>query len=559
MVAKHVTLAQTLLEAGLLSTEDLDRVNRNLEGETLLKALVKMKIVPEKDIALALAEKLGFPFVDLSTYNINLGAATLLSEEIARKYTVLPIAIEGNTLVIASADPTNVLDLDDLRVITGYTVKPVICTESAIEQAISKYSSMDKMVEDALDSVTPKSESEDSETGDEDEETSATEAPIIKLVDLILTEAVRSRAGDVHIEPQESEVKVRYRIDGVLTEGFVFPKKTQPGVISRLKIIAAMDIAERRLPQDGRFVLKVGQKNVDFRVASLPTIYGEKIVLRLLEKENLATKLEDLGFLHEEQRKFEQVFKRPYGAILVSGPSGSGKTTTLYVALELLNTPEKNLISVEDPVEYRLSGINQTQINPKAGLTFATGLRSILRNDPDVVMVGEIRDRETAQIAIESALTGHLVLSTIHTNDAPSAITRLTEMGVEPFLISSAVDCVVAQRLARRLCTRCKEPYSPSEAVLEEINLEQDPKETRIFYRPKGCSACGDTGYKGRIGLYEVLIVTEQIELLTIKHASSDEISEAAHSEGMKTLFEDGLEKVKQGLTSLEEIMRVAT
>ncbi|HEY4687007.1 MAG TPA: ATPase, T2SS/T4P/T4SS family [Candidatus Subteraquimicrobiales bacterium] len=559
MVAKHVTLAQTLLEAGLLSTEDLDRVNRNLEGETLLKALVKMKIVPEKDIALALAEKLGFPFVDLFTYNINLGAATLLSEEIARKYTVLPIAIEGNTLVIASADPTNVLDLDDLRVITGYTVKPVICTESAIEQAISKYSSMDKMVEDALDSVTPKSESEDSETGDEDEETSATEAPIIKLVDLILTEAVRSRAGDVHIEPQESEVKVRYRIDGVLTEGFVFPKKTQPGVISRLKIIAAMDIAERRLPQDGRFVLKVGQKNVDFRVASLPTIYGEKIVLRLLEKENLATKLEDLGFLHEEQRKFEQVFKRPYGAILVSGPSGSGKTTTLYVALELLNTPEKNLISVEDPVEYRLSGINQTQINPKAGLTFATGLRSILRNDPDVVMVGEIRDRETAQIAIESALTGHLVLSTIHTNDAPSAITRLTEMGVEPFLISSAVDCVVAQRLARRLCTRCKEPYSPSEAVLEEINLEQDPKETRIFYRPKGCSACGDTGYKGRIGLYEVLIVTEQIELLTIKHASSDEIREVAHSEGMKTLFEDGLEKVKQGLTSLEEIMRVAT
>ena len=558
MVAKHVTLAQTLLEAGLLSTEDLDRVNRNLQGETLLKALVKMKIVPEKDIALALAEKLGFPFVDLFTYNINLGAATLLSEEIARKYTVLPIAIEGNTLVIASADPTNVLDLDDLRVITGYTVKPVICTESAIEQAISKYSSMDKMVEDALDSVTPKSESEDSETGDEDEETSATEAPIIKLVDLILTEAVRSRAGDVHIEPQESEVKVRYRIDGVLTEGFVFPKKTQPGVISRLKIIAAMDIAERRLPQDGRFVLKVGQKNVDFRVASLPTIYGEKIVLRLLEKENLATKLEDLGFLHEEQRKFEQVFKRPYGAILVSGPSGSGKTTTLYVALELLNTPEKNLISVEDPVEYRLSGINQTQINPKAGLTFATGLRSILRNDPDVVMVGEIRDRETAQIAIESALTGHLVLSTIHTNDAPSAVTRLTEMGVEPFLISSAVDCVIAQRLARRLCTRCKEPYSPSEAILEEINLERDPKETLIFYRPKGCSACGDTGYKGRIGLYEVLIVTEQIELLTIKHASSGEIKEAAYSEGMKTLFEDGLEKVKQGLTSLEEIMRVA-
>jgi len=420
--------------------------------------------------------------------------------------------------------------------------------------AIGRYSRMDKTVEQVVESVAEDTEEVELLKG---EEKDAEEAPVVKLVNLLITEAARERANDIHIEPQETDVRVRYRIDGVLHEVMRAPKQVQRGVTARLKILSGMDIAERRIPQDGRFGLTVDDKAIDFRAATLPTIHGEKVVLRLLVKESIMMNLDDLGFLKEALEQFKSSFVKPYGAILVTGPTGSGKTTTLYGVLNVLNSPEKNIITVEDPVEYRLQGVNQVQVNPKAGLTFGSGLRSILRNDPDIVMIGEIRDEETALISVESALTGHLVLSTLHTNDAPSAITRLTEMGIEPFLTSSAVDCVVAQRLARRLCKHCKESYTPSLKSLEDIGFPLKGNKPPTLYRAKGCNKCNNTGYKGRVGIYEVMLVSENIERLTVERATTDEIKKVALSEGMKTLREDGFEKVLQGTISIEEIMRV--
>ncbi|MCL5292287.1 MAG: GspE/PulE family protein, partial [Actinobacteria bacterium] len=375
-------------------------------------------------------------------------------------------------------------------------------------------------------------------------------------VNLLLTQAVRDRANDVHIEPQEKDVKIRFRIDGVLHEIMRSPKKIQPGMTSRVKIMANMDIAQRRTPQDGRFGLTVDGKAIDFRVATIPTIHGEKIVLRLLQRESVMLNLDDLGFAAGTLEFFKSSLSRPYGAILVTGPTGSGKTTTLYAALNILNSIERNVITVEDPVEYRLASLSQVQVNTRTGLTFAAALRSILRHDPDIVMIGEIRDGETALIAIESALTGHLVLTTLHTNDAPSAITRITEMGVEPFLISSAVDCIVGQRLARRLCVHCRQPHEPDPDVVAEANLPTLDLPEK-FYRAKGCKMCGETGYRGRVGLYEVLLMNEEIERLTVERASSEDIYRAATKAGMRSLKLDGFEKVKQGITSLEELMRV--
>jgi type IV pilus assembly protein PilB len=383
------------------------------------------------------------------------------------------------------------------------------------------------------------------------------DAPIVKLVNSIITRGVRERASDIHIEPQEKDLRVRYRIDGVLQEVMRSPKSIQPGLISRFKIMAGLDIAEKRKPQDGHCSLTVSGKVYDFRVATLPTIYGERVVLRILAKESVLFDLDKLGFLPDSLEKFKNAYTKPYGAILITGPTGSGKSTTLYATLNVLNTPEKNIVTIEDPVEYRLPGINQVQVNPKIGFTFARGLRAILRTSPDIVMVGEIRDRETAEIAIEAALTGHLVFSTLHTNDAPSAISRLIEMGIEPFLVASAIDCVQAQRLARRLCAECKEPYKPTKKALEEIGFPLEDGEIPTLYRPKGCSKCNGTGYKGRIGIYEVMLVSETIERLAVEKATAEQIKKVALEEGMRTLRMDGFEKVRMGITSIEEVLRV--
>lgn len=555
MVVKETGLGRILVDAGLVDREQLKQVLDSQEDKTLIRTLVDSGLTTDKKIAEAISSELGLPLLNLTEYEVNPGAAAMLSEEITRKYLVVPVDFKENKLILAVADPTNVLVIDDLKIITSGDIDIVISAESEILSAIDRYSKVDRMVEDIVESVA--TDKKTAEVSVEEEREAAEKAPIAKLVDLIITEAVRSRANDVHVEPQEKDLRVRYRIDGVLKESVRSPKRIQAGIISRIKILAGMDIAERRMPQDGRFSLTVDGKDVDLRVATVPTIYGEKVVLRILQKEHAIVELEKLGFLENSLKRFETSFKKPYGAILVTGPTGCGKTTTLYASINILNEDVKNIITVEDPVEYRLAGINQVQVNVKAGLTFATGLRSILRNDPDIILIGEIRDEETALITVESALTGHLVLSTLHTNDAASSLTRLTEMGIEPFLTSSAVDCIVAQRLARRLCKHCKESYTPPRKALNEINFPLKEEKAPVLYRAKGCEKCDGVGYIGRIGVYEVLLVNEAIERLAVEEASSEEIKKAAAKEGMTTLWEDGLEKVRMGITSIEEVMRV--
>ncbi|MDH5225490.1 MAG: ATPase, T2SS/T4P/T4SS family, partial [Actinomycetota bacterium] len=455
---------------------------------------------------------------------------------------------------VAMSDPANVYALDDIRTITNRDVQPLVATAADVERAIQKYAGIDGQVE-ALASVAADS----LESEDEQLEAALEDAPIVKLVNAIMTQAVGDRASDVHIEPSEKNVRIRFRVDGVLHEPMPpAPKNIQGGLISRLKVMAELNIAEKRVPQDGRISMKVGGKGLDLRLATLPTVYGEKVVIRILDKSQALLKLEDLGFLEDPYKRFAQSFRKPYGAILVTGPTGSGKSTTMYSTLNILNEEDKNIITVEDPVEYRLNGVNQMQVNPKAGLTFASALRSILRADPDIVLIGEVRDKETATIAIEAALTGHLVLTSLHTNDAPSAITRLTEMDVETFLVASAIDSVVAQRLARKLCERCKVAYQPEEAELMAAGFPEWlwPEITQI-YRGQGCAACANTGYRGRMGLYEVMPMTEEIERLTVDRASSEVIKATAIQQGMISLRDDGLEKVRMGVTSIEEVARV--
>lgn len=551
-------LGDILIEKGLISEDQLNKALRKQRegGEPLGIVLVKSGLVSEVDLLKILAEQLNLDYIDLSEYKIDLGAVALIPESVARRNAVLPIGFEDSKLVVATANPTDVFIFDDLRMMTGLEIKPVVSTKEDILDAISRYSRAEDVMEQAI-GETKVGEVEVAEEEAEHLAEMVEEAPVVKLVNLIINQAIEDKASDIHIEPQEKDVRIRYRIDGVLHEMMRPPKRVQAGLVSRIKIMADMNIAERRVPQDGRIGLRVNGRAVDLRVTTLPTVYGEKAVLRILEKESILIKLEDLGFLPEALERFRSAFTKPYGAVLVCGPSGCGKTTTLYAALNILNSPEKKLITVEDPVEYKMPGVMQIPVNPRAGLTFATGLRAILRNDPDIVMIGEIRDRETAMIAIESALTGHLVLSTLHTNDAPSALTRLTEMGIEPFLSASAVDCVVAQRLARRLCSKCKEAYHPSVEALKKIGFPYKEKEKLTFYKAKGCGKCKDTGYKGRVGVFEVLVVSEEIERLTVDRSSTDEMMKQAIKEGMLVLKEDGFEKVRQGITSLEEIMRV--
>ncbi len=540
-------LGSFLVRGGVINNSQLaDGLQvHQVTGLPLTESLIELGYCKTLDILPRLASQLGIEYVDLTDYKVNVNAISIVPEELARRYAVLPIDFTNGKLVILMSSPDNVLAVDDIRMASGYEVTPAVGVFEDIEAGINQYYQMAATVTDDLIGG---EEAEDIEIASE-------EAPIIKLVNFIISQGVEDRASDIHIEPQEHDLRVRYRIDGVLQEVMTSPKRVQAAIISRLKIMAGMDIAEARKPQDGRAAMTIRGRGVDFRVSTLPTVYGERVVMRVLEKESILLRLDDLGFLKNSLARFRSSFTKPYGAILVTGPTGSGKSTTLYATLNLLNTEGRNIITVEDPVEYRLPGINQIQINTKAGLTFARGLRAILRASPDIVMVGEIRDQETAQIAVEAALTGHLVLSTLHTNDAAGAISRLTEMGVAPFLISSAIDCVQAQRLARRLCSQCKEPFEPDAQLRENIGL--DPDEEITLYRPKGCDRCNNTGYKGRVGVYEVMLMSERIQQLTVERASSDQIKQVAIAEGMQTLREDGLEKMMAGLTSYEEVLRV--
>jgi type IV pilus assembly protein PilB len=450
--------------------------------------------------------------------------------------------------------------IDDLRILTGFDIEPAIATNDDITAMLSNMRPAQEEITEDTEAHVAAAEEEATAVELRDIREQVDAAPVVKLVNGVLARASDEGASDVHFEPQAKELLVRFRHDGVLHEIMTIPKRLQPGVLSRLKIMADLDIAERRVPQDGRIGLVVGGKPIDMRVASLPTVYGEKIVIRLLDRGNVMLRLEQLGFSEIALARYTKSYSKPYGAILVTGPTGSGKSTTLYGTLNILNTADKNIITVEDPVEYRLAGINQVQVNPKAGLTFASGLRSILRCDPDIIMVGEIRDKETAQIAVESALTGHLVLSTLHTNDAPGALSRLTEMGVEPFLTASAVDCVIAQRLIRKVCEYCRESYSTTREMLEQLGYEEEVvenwKDTQL-YKAVGCARCNGTGYKGRVGIYEIMPVTEALERLIVERKSADELTRVALAEGMVSLRQDGLERVLQGITTIEEISRV--
>lgn len=551
-------LGDILLEEGLLTPAQLETADaeRQRAGHTLGRTLVELGMLSETQLVSALATQIGMRFVDLTEYPVDAAAVSVIPDSLCRRYQVLGIGWEDGRLVVAMADPANVVALDDIRSLTGRELRPVVATRGDVAAAINRYHRMDSDIEDLSTSLDASAQEEFDDLASVKE--IVDDAPIVRFVNLLITQGVQDRASDIHFEPTEYDIRVRFRIDGVLHEVMRSPRTIQSGVISRLKIMADMNIAERRVPQDGRLSVTVNGRKIDLRIATLPTVWGEKVVMRILDNSAALLRLTDLGFSAANYERYSRSFTKPYGMLLATGPTGSGKSTTLYATLNIVSTPDKNVITVEDPVEYRIPGINQVQTNVKAGLTFAAALRSILRSDPDIVLLGEVRDHETAQIAVEAALTGHLVLSTLHTNDAPSAITRLIEMGIEPFLVGSSLDCIVAQRLARRLCERCRAPYTPTREALAAARTGwADADELPTLYRPVGCRVCSKTGYFGRIALHEVMAVNEQIERLAVERASGEAIARAAVEQGMSRLRDDGLEKVLAGVTSLEEILRV--
>lgn len=546
---------------GKVSEEQLQQAveAQKSDPRDLGRILVSLGFISEADLAQAQAQRLGLEYIDLSENDVERGAATLIEQKILRKHNVIPLRVEDRRLVVAMSDPTNLYALEDLKIISGYQIVPMVATETQIRQVQNKIFAMGAEVSEILEGAAGDSFIESADELELGVDAGAEEAPVIRLVSSILQQAVGDGASDIHIEPGSRGLSVRFRVDGVLREIMSIPPKLQNGVIARLKILSNLNIAEKRLPQDGRFSVRLGGQKIDLRAASLPTVYGEKVVLRLLDTTSVEADLTKLGFSPKVFEKYEEIFRRPYGAILVTGPTGSGKSTTLYATLSELNSPEKNIITVEDPVEYRMEGINQVQVNPKAGLTFASGLRSILRSDPDIVMIGEIRDFETAKISVEAALIGHMVLATLHTNNAPGAMGRLTDMGVEPFLTASAVDCVIAQRLARRLCEHCKEPVEMEEEILRNLDFSFEmisQGDDLRFYKAVGCRRCGGAGYRGRVGIYEMMVVTDEIRDLVLKRASTAEMAQAARRDGMITLREDGLAKAAQGVTTIEEVLR---
>ncbi|MGO4783462.1 GspE/PulE family protein [Cryobacterium sp. W22_MBD10_FK3] len=554
------TLTEILILHGLLPIEVLDTL---LEGdpadETAVRALVAKGAITEVQFAKARAAQANLPFVELAEYPVDRLAVALVPVAVCRRHEVLPVLIDGNRLVLAMVDPGNVFAVDDVREASGMRVTQVVAERADLLAAIGRYHRADGELSDLTSTLQEENaaaavESASFGVSDAGED----DAPIVRFVNLLVSQAIQDLASDIHIEPGEHSLRVRYRIDGVLHEMQTAPKSIQNGVISRLKIMSDIDIAERRKPQDGRMTVRHAGRQIDLRVATLPTVWGEKVVMRILDNSSTTLDVRALALLEHNFEAYKASYSKPYGMILITGPTGSGKSTTLYTTLGAVARPEVNVITVEDPVEYRMAGINQVQVNVKAGLTFASALRSILRSDPDVVLLGEIRDHETAQIAIEASLTGHLVLSTLHTNDAPSAITRLTEMGIEPFLVGSALDCVVAQRLARRLCDKCKSPSVLTAADLTRLRFAFDPAlPLPTIYEPVGCTQCSKTGYRGRLAVHEVMTVTEEIERLAVARASSADIARVARDQGMITLREDGWAKARLGLTSIEEILRV--
>ncbi len=500
-----------------------------------------------------IAERLGYRFSDdLSEYPIDPAAWELVPTSLIKRHHAVPLGFDDKTLIVAVSDPANIIALDDFRATTGRHLDVVVAPPEEVDNLITRFDRLDRSAEHLLEEAASHEEEED------DEEFSAADAPIVRAINRIISRAVQQGASDIHIEPQQKDVRIRFRIDGVLTETMRTKRSLHSGMISRLKVMTELDISEKRVPQDGRVTVTVDNRPVDLRVATLPTSWGEKVVLRILDSSSGVRALEEIGFDEDIMKLYQGSITRPHGAVLITGPTGSGKSTTLYATLERINSPAQNIITVEDPVEARIAGINQVNVNPKAGLTFAGALRSILRSDPDIVMVGEMRDHETATIGVEAALTGHLVFSTLHTNDAASAMTRLVEMGVEPFLVASALECVVAQRLARRLCPKCAEAYEPSLEMLEQNGLPSaGGKAIPILYRAVGCGACSGSGYKGRIALVEVLKVSDEIRRLTVERYPAEDIKKYAIAEGMRTLREDGMRKALAGVTSIEEVLRV--
>jgi type IV pilus assembly protein PilB len=599
-------IGQLLLASSIITEEQLkEALNvQRKDGGRLGTNLVKLGFITEDKLVSFLSKQYGVPAINLSEYKIDPPVLKLVPAEMAKKYLIMPVARVGATLTIAMSDPSNVFAIDDLKFMTGYNVDVVVSSESAIISAITKYylgqgesmlatsdqsnasstlqakdytltddeldgnkgmgdsmfddsptvdvEDFDQIVGSALDNVDVLEEQEEAEAVKD------VEAPIVKLVNGIFVNAIKSGASDIHIEPYENSLRVRYRVDGVLYTVMNLPTKIRAALTSRVKIMSKLDIAERRLPQDGRIKLKLGKKReIDFRVSTLPCLFGEKTVLRLLDKANLQVDLTKLGFEVSALEDFMEALNKPYGMILVTGPTGSGKTTTLYSALNYLNKPDTNIMTAEDPVEYNFMGINQVQVKEEIGLTFASSLRSFLRQDPDIIMVGEIRDFETAEIGVKAALTGHLVLSTLHTNDAPSTVSRLLNMGIEPFLVSSSVILILAQRLARKICTQCKEEENVPVAALLKIGFSEKEAKNVKAHKGKGCTNCNSSGYKGRVALYEVMLIKDELKELILEGASSAEIKKAAIRVGMKSLRMSGLTKISEGVTSLEEVMRV--
>jgi type IV pilus assembly protein PilB len=521
------------------------------QGRPTGLVLVERGILRHDQLARVVAERFGLDFVDLSVYDLDMGAVNLISVASAKRYQAVPVGYsEDGALVLAMANPTNVLTIDDIGMMTGRRIRPAAASVEDLNLLLARLTSMDESIEDLADEENEDQDDAGSLLVDEAD----SDAPIIKLVHSIVAQAIQQGASDIHFNPEEGDTRVLFRVDGVLAPAATVKRKMAAGVVSRIKILADLDISERRVPQDGRFALTVDGRRVDIRVVTLPLVYGEGAVLRILDKSVVIEGLESLGMQDAELKRFRAAIQRPNGAVLVTGPTGSGKSTTLYAALHEVNDGERSILTIEDPVEQRIPGVKQMQIAPKAGVTFEAGLRSMLRADPDVIMVGEIRDRETAHIAVEAALTGHLVLSTLHTRDAPSGIGRLIDMGIEPFLVSSAVDCIVAQRLVRALCQHCKQPQNVPAAVLAELGLAgAEPLE------PVGCSRCSGSGYRGRVGIYEVMTVSERVRTLILEHASVDDMVAVALDEGMLRLRDDGMQKVRDGATSIAEVERMTT
>jgi type IV pilus assembly protein PilB len=550
-------LTDVIIELGHVSRERVDEAIEagRASGTTPEELLLQSGALSADALARSIAERNGLDHLDLAIFRVDMAAANLISASAAKRYDAVPVQFVGDRgLLIAMADPANVLAVDDIALMTGYEVRRAVASHDDIAALISRLTRLDDVVQ-AATSAEIEELAEQAEVVELVD--SAEDAPIIKLVNGIIAQAVEQGASDVHLAPDGQELRVRFRVDGVLQDSATVPRRMVSGVISRVKIMSDLDIAERRVPQDGRVGLSIDDRRVDLRVVTLPSVHGESVVMRILDTSGGVPRLDELGMALEERERFERSFHQAYGAVLVTGPTGSGKSTSLYAALGELNTPEKNIITIEDPVEREMDGITQVQTNPKAGLTFASGLRSMMRADPDIIMVGEIRDRETAQIAVEAALTGHLVLSTLHTNDAPGSITRLIEMGIEPFLVASAIDCVVAQRLTRTLCHHCKRRTILSGQVMRDHGF--GALADIEAYEPVGCSRCGGSGYRGRTGLYEVMAVSEEIRELAIERASADRIAVVAVKQGMRRLREDGLEKVRQGRTSISEVARVTS